>query len=352
MADWLESYARILELNVWTSSEVLGAIQEADETWSIQVRKENGDIRTFRVNHFVIATGVGDGVPRMPNIPKTNQFRGEILHSSEYKRPAPFKGKKVVVIGTGNSGHDVSADLAGANIDVTMYQRSPTLVMNLDKAWKFLGGALYSEGSPPNAVADLLQHSLPHLLMEGGMAQRGTKAILAEQKDVQDGLRKVGFKLTAGILDAGILLNLKQKGGGHYFDIGATQMVIDGRIKLKNDSPILEFDESGLKFENGSHLDADAVICATGCGDMRAFIRKLCGDAVANECPPLLGVDKEGEMTWFRPLPRKGLWYMHGPFFLTRFYSKHVAMYIKAMDEKLVTQRYAAQLGPDCIQLR
>ncbi|KXN81594.1 putative indole-3-pyruvate monooxygenase YUCCA10 [Leucoagaricus sp. SymC.cos] len=279
-------------------------------------------------------------------------FRGEILHSSMYKQAASFEGKKVVVIGSGNSGHDISADLARANIDVTMYQRSPTLVVNLDKAWKFLGGALYSEGSPPNSIADRLQHSMPHLLLEGGMSQRGTKAILNDQKDLQDGLKNAGFKLNAGILDAGILLNLKQKGGGHYFDIGATQMIIDGLIKLKNDSPILEFDESGLKFVNGSRLDADAVICATGCGDMRGFIRKLCGDVVADECPPLIGVDEEGEMTWFRPLPRKGLWYMHGSLSLTRFYSKHVAMYIKAMEQNLITSRYASELGPNCIRLR
>lgn len=47
-------------------------------------------------------------------------------------------------------------------------------------------------------------------------------------------------------------------------DIGASELIINGKIKLKNDSPILEFHESGLTFADGSHIDADVVICATG----------------------------------------------------------------------------------------
>ncbi|PPQ68535.1 hypothetical protein CVT25_005457 [Psilocybe cyanescens] len=375
MADWLEHYANILELNVWTSSTVLDAVQHKDETWTVRVQKANGVIRVFNVNHFVIATGQGDGVPRMPSIPKMNSFRGEILHSSKYKRPSAFVGKKVIVIGTGNSGiffppsetltwaaedssfstyagHDIAADLAREKIDVTMYQRSATLVMNLDKGWDLFAGPLYGEGSPPNEIADQLSHSVPHLLLEGGLAQRGTEAILASQKDMQDALKSVGFKLNNGVLGAGILLNLKQKGGGHYFDVGASQLIVDGDIKIKNDSAILEFEEHGLTFADGSHLEADAIICATGGGDVHQFISQLCGESVASECPPLFGVNEEGEMTWFRPFPRKGLWYMHGNLSLTRFHSKHVAMYIKAMEENLITSRYASNMGPNCIQLR
>ena len=97
-----------------------------------------------------------------------------------------------------------------------------------------------------------------------------------------DKLHAVGYRTNRGIKDAGILLILKQKGGGHYFgvsrssrslcllldsvvDTGACQLIIDGKIKLKNDSQIAGFDEKGIKFENGSRLDADVVVCATGC---------------------------------------------------------------------------------------
>lgn len=52
MADWLEHYANILELNVWTSSTVLDAVQHKDETWTVRVQKANGVIRVFNVNHF------------------------------------------------------------------------------------------------------------------------------------------------------------------------------------------------------------------------------------------------------------------------------------------------------------
>ncbi|KXN81159.1 hypothetical protein AN958_05944 [Leucoagaricus sp. SymC.cos] len=250
----------------------------------------------------------------------------------------------VIIGGASHSGLSLAARLKYLNISSLVIEKNE----QIGDSWR---KTLYSEGSLLNSIADWLQHSMPHLLLEGEMSQHGTKVILNDQKDLQDGLKNARFKLNAGILDMGILLNLKQKGGGHYFDIGATQMIIDGLIKLKNNSPILEFDKSGLKFVNGSCLDADAVICATGCGDMHGFIQKLCGDVVADKYPPLIRVDEEGEMTWFRPLPRKGLWYMHGSLSLTQFYLKHVAMYIKAMEQNLITSRYASELGPNCIRL-
>jgi len=100
-----------------------------------------------------------------------------------------------------------------------MLQRSPTYVMNLDRGWKFTGtgGPLYSEGSPPLDVADRLTASMPHLLQEYGMAQRSTRAIAENDREVLDDLKKVGSKTNLGIKDAGILLLLKVKCGSHYF---------------------------------------------------------------------------------------------------------------------------------------
>ncbi|KAF8961601.1 hypothetical protein BDZ97DRAFT_1190907 [Flammula alnicola] len=353
MAEWLESYAKLLELNVWTSSTVLGATQEPNGKWTVQVQRLDSQTkRIFRVNHFVIATGQGDGIPRIPEIPNQNVFSGSVIHSSQYKRAASYKNKKVLVVGAGNSAHDIASDLAKDGIDVTLLQRSSTFVMNLDKGWKYLGGSLYHEGGPPIEMADLLTHSMPHLLLEGGMAQRGAKAIMADQKEMIDSLNSVGYKTSLGLKDAGILLTLKQNGGGHYFDVGATKLIIEKKIKIKSGTQIKTYDEHGVEFEDGTRLDIDAVIYATGCGDMRNFIRLLCGDVIADQCPPMTGVNEEGEMSWFRAFPIKGLWYMHGNLSLNRFYTKHVAMYIKAEEESLIKTRYAADIGPDCISLR
>ncbi|KAF8067690.1 hypothetical protein FPV67DRAFT_1561985 [Lyophyllum atratum] len=320
MAEWLEGYAELLELNVWTSSTVQNAIQGRDGKWSVSVRRHDSTIRVFVVNHLVIAAGVGDGHPKVPDIPNKDTYKGIVFHSSLYKRASDYKGKKVIVIGAGNA-------------DVTMFQRSSTFVMNLDQQWQFLGGALYREDGPPLEISDRLFHSMPHLLLEGD-------CIAESSRDTLKQLRSVGFRVNSGIKEAGILLQLKEKAGGHYFDIGGSQLIIDGKIKLKNDSQIKAFFDSGLEFDNGSRLSADIIVFATGVGDMRDSIRQICGNKVADDCPPLLGVNEEGEMNMYRPLSRTGLWYMAGSFQVNRFFSNHLALQIKAMEEKIPALRH------------
>jgi hypothetical protein len=103
-------------------------------------------------------------------------------------------------------------------------------------------------------------------------------------RELLEGLRKRGFKTTLGEDDSGFLLMAWNKGGGYYLgwsiyiidwsesaltgmhalDVGASQMIIDGEIKLKSDGPIKKFTPTGLLFEDGSTLDADVVLFATG----------------------------------------------------------------------------------------
>ncbi|KAG6884755.1 hypothetical protein C0992_005806 [Termitomyces sp. T32_za158] len=230
--------------------------------------------------------------------------------------------------------------------------------MNLDRQWKYLGGgevstdfgfhctddfghiALYTEGGPPLELADNLFHSIPHLLLEGGLAQRSTQAIIEDYADTLAKLNKVGFRTSSGMKEAGVLLQIKERAGGHHFDTGGSQLIIDGKIKLKNDSAICSFYEEGVEFVNGSRVEADVVIFATGVGDIRDTIRKICGNEVADTCPRIMGVDQEGEMNIYRPLHRIGLWYMGGSFQANRFYSQHLALQIKAMEEKVLIERY------------
>ncbi|KAF9259296.1 FAD/NAD-binding domain-containing protein [Marasmius fiardii PR-910] len=342
MAEWLEGYAKSLELDIWTSSTVLDASQDDDKKWTVRVQKGDGSIRTFRVNHLVFATGIGDGCPNMPDIANEDQYSGKIMHSTGYRDSEPFKGKKVTVIGTGNSGHDIAYDLSRNGIDVTMVQRSPTFVMNMDEHWKYLGGMFYREDGPPIERADMLYHSIPYLLQEGGFAQRSTKMIMDSQKERFEKLRNTGYRVGPGIKEGGFALQMKERGGGHCFDHGSIQMIIDGKIKVRNlyDSPIKGYYANGLEFEDGSRIDSDVVVCATGIGDTRQMIGNICGDSIAKECPPLLGVNDEGEANWCRPLSRTGLWYIMGSLQVNRFYSNPLAIQIKAMEEKILGERY------------
>ncbi|KAH7925195.1 FAD/NAD-binding domain-containing protein [Leucogyrophana mollusca] len=345
LADWIESYAHSLELDVWTSATVVHAAEVVGKGWNVTVKRDGAAERTLFVRHLaVFANGQGDGLPDIPKYVGLNAFKGTILHSSKYRNAKAYQEKKVVVVGCGNSGHDTAADLARHGVDVTMFQRSPTYVMNLDKGWKFIGGPLYSEGSVHHDIADRLAASCPHLLQIGGLAQRAVRDIAINDRELLDGLNKVGFKTYLGDKDAGIVGLLKTRGGGHYFDVGASQLIMDGKIKIKNDSQIQCFTEAGLKFENGSELPADTVIFATGSGDMRNGIRAVCGDKVADRCKPIWGLDEEGELRGVsRDLGVPGLWFITGSLSMSRFHTKHLALQIKAQVENVFGSRYSIE---------
>ncbi|KAF7378296.1 Flavin-containing monooxygenase [Mycena sanguinolenta] len=342
LGNWLEHYAEAMELNVWTSSTMKSARPNAAGTWDVVIAASGAE-RRFTVKHVVFATGFGGGEGKLPSYPGMETFKGQILHSTEHKRAIDHAGKKVVIVGACTSAHDIAVDYYEHGVDVTMYQRSSTYVLTTKNGWARIMKPIYWEGGPPTEVADRLNASFPHL-MSIPLNQRQARVIAEDDKDLLDGLRKCGFKLNMGTMDTGVAILAWNRGGGYYIDVGASQMIIDGKIKLKNDSQIAAFTESGLKFEDGSELAADVVVFATGLGDARNGVRKVCGDAVGDKCKPIWGLNDEGEINGaWRDLGVPGLWYMTGSLALSRFHSKHVALQIKAMEEGVFGNRYEAE---------
>ncbi|KZP29876.1 FAD/NAD(P)-binding domain-containing protein [Athelia psychrophila] len=348
LADWLESYANSLELNVWTSSTVLSAHRselDAEIGWAIDIRRSDGTIRTFKhVTQLIMATGVGGGTSNFPKYPGMDIFSGKLLHSFQYKDASEHKSKKVFIIGSGSSGHDIAFDHCNQGIvDVTIFQRSPTYVMS-GRAKTAMSEGIYCENGPPLEVADCLNASFPTAFMIRGLAQRMTASLAEMDKDLLDGLDKRGFKRDLGIDDTGIVLLAWQRAGGYYIDAGASQLIAEGRIKVKNDTKISRITEHGILFEDGSEIPADVIIFATGLGDSRETVRAICGDKVASECTPIWGLDAEGELQGcWREFGVPNLWYMSGGLGQCRFHSKHVALQIKAMQAGIYGPRYASE---------
>src|SRR5918912_3504368 len=159
LASWFESYVEALELNYWTGTEFLGG--RYDETagrWHVRLRQADGTTREMRPRHVVLATGVS-GIANVPDIPSLAHFRGKVMHSSQYTDGEPWRGKRAIVIGTGNSGHDIAQDLHSSGAEVTIVQRSPTLIVNIEPSAQLVYG-LYSEG-PPLEDCDLITASVP-----------------------------------------------------------------------------------------------------------------------------------------------------------------------------------------------
>jgi putative flavoprotein involved in K+ transport len=145
IGDWLEMYARVMELNVWTASEVTGARFDDDTgKWEVVVDRQGQSI-TLHPTQLVLATGMS-GIPNVIDVPGAAHFRGTLHHSSAHRGGEGYRGKNCVVIGSNNSAHDICADLweHGA-ASVTMVQRSSTHVSGSDALFKFGTSKLYSE---------------------------------------------------------------------------------------------------------------------------------------------------------------------------------------------------------------
>lgn len=341
LADFLESYAKLLELNVWTKTNlVTSSWDDTSKQWTITVerQKEDGskETRTLQPNHIILATG-HSGKKNMPSMKGMDSFQGDRLcHSSEFSgASANSKGKKAVVVGCCNSGHDISQDFYEKGYDVTMVQRSSTLVVSSNAVVNYALKSLYSEEGPALEDADMYFNSLPAEVLKA--VQIKVTQILAQvDAKTLEGLEKAGFKVDFGPDDAGIFMKYYQRGGGYYIDVGASQLIIDGKIKIKQGQDISQILPHGIEFADGSVLDADEVVFATGYQNMRTEARSIFGDAVADRLKNVWGYDEEGEWrAMWRPSGHPGFWYMGGNLPLCRYYSKLLALQIKAIEEGL-----------------
>ncbi|KAJ5610687.1 hypothetical protein N7510_007406 [Penicillium lagena] len=339
LAEFFESYAKLLELNVWTRTEIKSSSwDESKKQWTVVVerRQEDGSVgtRTLHPRHVIQATG-HSGKKNAPSFKGMEGFKGSrICHSSEFDgADANSKGKKAVVIGSCNSAHDIAQDYYEKGWDVTMVQRSTTCVVSSDSIVNIGLKGLYEEGGPPTEDSDIFLWSIPPALFK---VQQTKVAAAQAQNDAKtiEGLEKAGFKVDRGPMNAGLLMKYLQRGGGYYIDVGASQLIADGKIKVKQGQEISEILSNGLRFADGSELEADEIVLATGYQNMRTQARSIFGDEVADRVGDVWGLDQEGEMrTIWRRSGHPGFWFMGGNFALCRYYSRLLALQIKALEE-------------------
>lgn len=155
---------------------------------------------------------------------------------------------------------------------------------------------LTSSRSPPTELADIWAESLP-FPVQFATSVFLTKRIAEADKDILDGLRKAGFEVYEGINGAGIGSLYFTRGGGYYIDVGCSSLIAQGKIKVRR-SPdgIREFKPNGLVLADGSELEADIVVLATGFDNMRTTVRKVLGDKIADRCKDVWDLDDEGEL--------------------------------------------------------
>lgn len=143
MGDWLEKYARELNLNIWTGTELTAAKHdEVKGRWRVDLNHFNTKT-TLEPTHVVMALGLS-GFPNVPVFNGHDVFAGPQMHSSAYKDGAPFAGKNVVVVGANNSAHDIASDLVRVGARPTLLQRSSSLIVRQqDYCDKIFGAPLF-----------------------------------------------------------------------------------------------------------------------------------------------------------------------------------------------------------------
>lgn len=352
IGDWLEMYVKVMELNYWHSTLCKGArYNEDSRDWTVTVERDGKTIE-LRPKHLILATGMS-GMPRIPKFPGASSFRGIQEHSSQFRGDEDYRGKKCVVVGSNNSAHDICAALWDQGADVTMLQRSSTHVVKSETLMELALGPLYSESAVKAGittdVADLIDASIPFRIMHTFHIPV-YQEIIKRDAALYEGLKRAGFLLDFGADGSGLFMKYMRRGSGYYIDVGASELIADGRIKLRSGVEIERIQEESVVLNDGTVLPADLIVYATGYGSMNGWAAKLISQEVADRVGKCWGLGSnttldpgpwEGELrNMWKPTHQPALWFHGGNLHQSRFYSLFLALQLKARQEGLPTPVY------------
>lgn len=344
LAGWFEYYVTAMEINLWCTTEfVLGSYDERANRWSVTLRMADGRERILHPRHLVMATGVS-AIPARPRIEGIEAFQGQVLHSGEFTGGAAWAGRPVMVFGTGTSAHDVAQDLEAHGAQVTLVQRSPTMVQNVEPTAQ-LPYTAYDEG-PSVEDCDLIVLSTPMVLsrLSGRLANQMAVEL---DRHLHEGLKAAGFQVDEGEDGVSWQMKYAMRGGGYYFNVGCSNLIAEGRIKVLQLSQIESFQPRGVKLRDGSTRPTELIVTATGFLGQREMAARLLGDDVAQRIGPVWGIDESRQElhNMWRRTPQPGLWFLAGGLPQVRFYSRTLALQIQGIELGLVSKELGREIS-------
>jgi cation diffusion facilitator CzcD-associated flavoprotein CzcO len=242
MVDYLERYAARFEIKPVFGAAVSRIIRGSG-VWRAEIARDS-----MAAPVVVVATGIADS-PHRPSWPGLENYSGAIVHSSEYRNPVPFAGKRVLVVGFGNSGGEIALDLANAGVDAMMAVRGPVQIIPRD----LLGFPIMSWV--------ILSRRWPARLVD---VVNGPALRLAVGNFEKLGLRRA---------TKGPRQMVEDDGRVPLIDIGTLAKISDGSIKIRGG--IDRFTTDSVVFSDATVEKIDAVILATG---FRPDLRRLMPD--------------------------------------------------------------------------
>jgi putative flavoprotein involved in K+ transport len=352
IGDWLEMYTKVMELDYWSATTCKkSSYDETKQEWTVEVERAGKTI-TLHPKQLVMATGMS-AVPNVPNFPGAETFKGEQHHSSKHPGPDAYAGKKCIVIGSNNSAHDICAALWEHGADVTMVQRTSTHIAKSDTLMDLALGGLYSDAAVKNGIdhhkADLIFASVPYKIMHT-LQTPVYEEMKKRDADLYARLEKAGFMLDFGEDGSGLFMKYLRRGSGYYIDVGAAELVADGKIKLKSRVGVERIKEHSVVFSDGSELPADLIVYATGYGSMNGWAAQLISQEVADKVGKCWGLGSgttkdpgpwEGELrNMWKPTQQPNLWFHGGNLHQSRHYSQFLSLQLKARMEGIPTPVY------------
>jgi putative flavoprotein involved in K+ transport len=347
IADWLEIYAKAMEIDFWGSTRCTAARHD-DETgeWTVTVTR-GGETLTLRPKQLVLATGLS-GAKHIPAIPGAGRFRGKQYHSADHGSGAGLAGKRCLVIGSNNSAHDICVDLWEHDAQVTMIQRSPTVVVRADTMREVAKSIYYAQPGADIDLADFMFSAnpfRPRTAFEKGF----TDYLRKVDAGFYERLEKSGFQLWHGEDETGFFMEYYRRAGGYYIDVGGSELIASGEIKVRR-GEVAEILEDGVRMADGTVLPADVIVYATGYRPMSEWVGQLISPEVERKVGRCWGLGSgteydpgpwEGELrNMWKPTAQEGLWFQGGNIMQGRFHSLHLALQLKARREGLPTPVY------------
>ena len=352
IADWLEVYAKAMEIDFWGGTRCTAARHdEKTGVWTVTVTR-GGETLTLRPNQLVLATGLS-GAKHVPPIPGAGSFKGQQYHSGDHDTAAGMAGKRCIVIGSNNSAHDICVDLWEHDAEVTMLQRSPTIVVRADTMRELSKNIYYAQPGADIDLADLMFAANP--FRPRTVSEKGFTDYLRQlDADFYQRLQDSGFNLWHGEDQTGFFMAYYRRAAGYYIDVGGSELIAGGQIQVRQ-GEVAEIVGDGLRLADGSFLPADVIVYATGYRSMSEWVGELISPEVQRKVGPCWGLGSgtagdagpwEGELrNMWKPTAQQGLWFQGGNLMQCRFHSLHVALQIKARMEGLPTPVYRGPAG-------
>ena len=229
---YLADYAVHHGLDVRLGTAVMSVTRHPDDSWSVGAAGA-----LIRTRFLIVATGYNH-TASLPDWPGLGEYSGRVIHSSEYRSPAALDARTVLVVGPGNSGAEIAADLAGAGVTTSLAVRTPPNIVRRS----VLG--------IPSQVLVLSVSPLP-----ARVADRVAR--LLQRVTVGD-LGRFGLPYAS----RGLVTAMERDDATPTIDVGLIDAVRSGRVRVV---PAVEaFTADAVRLADGAELRPDVVVAATG----------------------------------------------------------------------------------------